>query len=74
VSACEHTKSESEVIVSKVIPTAGGAPRFEVLVRISCAVCGVPFRFGSPAHAVSEGTELHVPIEPARSAPAVFVH
>ena len=71
---CEHRDFKAHVSVGRLTKTDGGpVTGYTADVKITCAECGLPFRFlGIPAGShyaeprVSiDGTELRAPLEPA---------
>jgi hypothetical protein len=75
--ACDHEDFEATVEVNRHVDDPPVVKAYIADLRISCAVCGEPFRFNgvqaglSPAKpmvSVNE-QELHIPIRPASADP-----
>lgn len=70
--SCEHDEFNAEVKVARLEDTG----QFVAEVKVSCAACGVPFRFLGPPTGISfshptvdvPATTLHAPIAPGERA------
>ena len=79
---CEHARTITHALVERLEPLDDGPPRFVVAIRVTCALCGVAFRFVGVENdvrdlehpAVTEDeTRIVLPLAPS-SAPSPVLH